>query len=105
MLCIEDIKIVEIDRDEVIRNSCELPPMPIIQNDGSAVQIETAKELIKGRKFYNSRGEEVCIGMSEKIQKVLGLPFNHFEKMRQENHDLHNGDINLHNQKMKLNKN
>ena len=39
-------------------------------------------EMIKGRRFVNIKGKEICIGMSEEVQELIGLPFEVFENLQ-----------------------
>lgn len=37
---------------------------------------EVAHETVVGEDFVGEDGERICIGMTEEVQKILGLPFN-----------------------------
>lgn len=77
MIVVKDIELMEVpDRDcYTILPSCnELP------SSKSFIQ----EEIIYGIKFYNKNGKIVYIGMSNKVQKVLELPFKIFNDMKEE---------------------
>lgn len=52
--------------------------------------VETLKEMVKGRRFVNSRKETICIGLEKEVEELIGLPFEVFEKMRDEIETLEN---------------
>lgn len=43
--------------------------------------MDVVVEVIHGRYFCNERGETIVIGFSKKVEEILGLPLNVFEKM------------------------
>jgi hypothetical protein len=47
-------------------------------------KVQTVVELIRGQRFVNERGEQVCIGMSEKVRTAIGLPFEVYNNLKQE---------------------
>lgn len=42
------------------------------------------KEEIRGRRFINERGEEVCIGFSKQAEEAIGMPFEVIENQESE---------------------
>jgi hypothetical protein len=81
MVCIESIKVVNVERDQI--NIARCKGMEFVKVDAGADvrPLEVAYELVTGRRFVNSRGEEICIGMAKDVQHILGLPFDAFERM------------------------
>lgn len=75
MICVEDVKIVQVNN-----SSFELGSM---DKQGGA-----HKESIHGRIFRNSRGEDICIGMTREVQITIGLPFEAFESQNKQIEDL-----------------
>jgi len=87
MICITDIKIVEVSKNEVAILQTEGLPNKLLKYVCLATppeKVEVTQEMIRGREFINADGERICIGMSKKVQDVLGLPFKTFESMNKE---------------------
>ena len=69
-------QILDIYRRQGIK--CVLDPQRINDN------MEACVEMIKGRRFVNSRGEKVCIGISEAARDIIGLEFEVIENLKEE---------------------
>lgn len=50
------------------------------------LNIET--EIVKGKRFVNNSGDELCIGMKKDVQKLIGLPFSVYDDLRKESDEL-----------------
>ncbi|MDY6969337.1 MAG: hypothetical protein SVR08_11895 [Spirochaetota bacterium] len=87
MICIAEIKTFHSERDDIYIHKMDNPhfPMmrPVIESD-PAEYIEVKEELVYGKEFINANGERVCIGMSKKVQDLIGLPFEAFDNMTRE---------------------
>jgi hypothetical protein len=46
--------------------------------------LEISREVIRGRRFTNTKGEQVIIGMTKEVQDTIGLSFEAFENMEKE---------------------
>ena len=82
MLLIESVKTKEVVGDE-----CQVVigrPSISAYSDYSNLPTEekTIKtELVRGNRFYDIHGNEVCIGMTKEVQDVLKLPFDVYYNM------------------------
>jgi len=47
-------------------------------------QMQIHTEMIKGRRFVNAKGKQICIGMSKEVQELIGLPFEVFENLQKD---------------------
>jgi len=56
-------------------------------SDGAVMDMKTGitSEMIEGEIFTNKRGERFCIGMSKDVQNAIGLPFECFKNLTQQN--------------------
>ena len=89
MLVVKDIDVIQIDRDSI-----QLASMPGIDGySPSYLDPPITFETIRGRVFRNSRGERICIGMSNVAQQAIGLPFDVFESMNRQMFELHNENL------------
>ena len=66
----------------------EAIPFVSVDADGGYRELNVVTELVKGRKFVNSRGQKVCIGMTSEVQQLVGLPFEAFDRMEKEVREL-----------------
>lgn len=84
MIVVTGIEICHCERDSYeVHRLTEEPTSINMSNDVfRCPDIET--EIIRGRLFVNARGEEVCLGASEDIQKALGIPMEAFDNLRKE---------------------
>jgi hypothetical protein len=53
--------------------------VPSIGTDPSEI-LEIKTEYIVGRRFTNTRGEIITIGVSREVQDLIGLPFHVYEE-------------------------
>jgi len=87
MLCIKNIDLVELDRDEVMIYKYEHHALdlylPSATDEDDPISMAVATEIIRGRDFV-FRGERYCLGMSEQVQKAIGLPMECFDKMEKD---------------------
>lgn len=82
MLLIESIKYVEVDNDVWPIHS--FSPPNYYNNLDEPVEESVVREMVTGRRFVNSRGVEICVGISEEVQNLIGLPFEVFNNMEKE---------------------
>lgn len=79
MILIEDIEIKEVSMDRwEIFNYLNESDMLFFNNQ------KITKEMVTGKVFINADNKEFCIGMSEKVQTAIGLPFEEFENLHNE---------------------
>jgi len=80
MILIQEIKVIQTDLDPITiasALSCSYEPMR-----AKNIPPEITTEMIRGRRFVNHQGEEVCIGMSKQVQEAIGLPFEVYDNMQ-----------------------
>jgi len=86
MLCITDIKVHEVNDNAQmvcqIRHFDKLKFFDYKDFDFDEMGVPVVKEWIKGEIFINERHEQVCIGMSKKVQQSIGLPFEVYGNMQ-----------------------
>ena len=49
--------------------------------DSTQESISITRELVIGRRYRNSRGINIVIGMDKETQELLGIPFKDFDRM------------------------
>lgn len=76
MICVEDVKIFQVER-----NQFELGRIKRLGGPAN-------KEVIVGRIFINTRGEEIVLAMTREVQITIGLPFEVFESQGKQIADL-----------------
>jgi len=86
MICIKEIKVVDVDEDFIMISRMEgLPPFADLypyDDDTPLETVEVTQEMVHGTRFRNSNGLDVCIGMTKQVQDLIGLPFEAFSNMR-----------------------
>jgi len=89
MIVVTDVSIIEARRDPIEW----LPPNKYKSNfdavDKEASDIDIESEIVNGRKFNMPGGKTVLIGLTQKIQDVLGLPMEAFENQEREINQLY----------------
>jgi len=82
MIVITKIEYKTIDnyQDRIEKFRFQNPKLDINPLEHPEMKIHT--EIIKGRRFVNIKGKEICIGMSEEVQELIGLPFEVFENLQ-----------------------
>ena len=91
MILIKSIEIVEIDRDPVEIVSQISPHESIrVYSEGKPTDIshKVLTEYVRGRVFVNMNGQRINIGMSQKVQELIGLQFEAYENMQAANQKL-----------------
>ena len=85
MICVTEIKTVDVDRDFVMIHKMQnMPALAEIIDSDPPERCEVEQEMVRGREFVNANRERFCIGMSEQVQKAIGLPMEAFENMNRE---------------------
>lgn len=56
---------------------------PPAQND-----LKLREEIVRGRRFVNRHGVEVCLGLTKQVEETIGLEFECFDKLQNENYNL-----------------
>ena len=86
MICIKEIKVVDVDEDFIVVHMMDglLPFATLLQEGDNISQemVEVTNEMVHGTRFRNSNGLDVCIGMTQQVQDLIGLPFEAFSNMR-----------------------
>ena len=85
MICIKEIKVVDVDEDFIVVHMMDglLPFATLLQEGDNISQemVEVTNEMVHGTRFRNSNGLDVCIGMTQQVQDLIGLPFEAFSNM------------------------
>ena len=85
MICIKSIEVIEVERDDVEIAYQMWPDDHYFLPDATEpVAAKFITETVRGRRFRNIDGKEVCIGMTKQVQDAVGLPFEAFENMEKE---------------------
>jgi len=79
MLVVKDIKVSHVDRDQWYVNHYKEQEFAFLNPAAKVHKQEITTEMVRGRSFFNVRGEEFCIGMTKQVQDAIGLPFEDFE--------------------------
>ena len=84
MKVITDIKIVEVDIEQFYKDVRSYSA-PIHVRDGEYPHqtIEITREIIEGKRYRLPYGEEVTIGVSDDVFKLLDIPLKAIEKERE----------------------
>jgi len=90
MICIKSIEVIEVERDDVEVAHFRWPDGYFETGDYecSPMTAELTYEMVRGRRFRNRDGKEVCMGMTKQVQDAVGLPFEAFEDMEKEIYSL-----------------
>lgn len=79
MIVVTEIKTLKTDRD-VHQLHRAMAMTGYIGNPRSYDEAQITTEMIEGRRFVNPKtGEDIIIGWSEDVQKLLGFPFEVIE--------------------------
>ena len=82
MICITEIKTVDVDRDFLMIHKMQgIPALAEVIGSEPPEMCEVEEEMIIGRDFINARGDRFCIGMSAQVQNAIGLPMAAFANM------------------------
>ena len=82
MICVTEIKTVDVGRDFVMIHKMQnMPALAEVIGSDPPGRCEVEQEMVSGRDFVNARGDRFCIGMSEQVQKAIGLPMEAFANM------------------------
>lgn len=85
MICVTEIKVVDVERDFLwLAHMENMPPIAEIMNSAPKEYAEVKKEIIQGEQFVNAYGQRFCIGMSKQVREAIGLPFEVFKNMHGE---------------------
>lgn len=97
MIVIEDVKWYETERDRVQYH--EKQPMPDLSTIGTDPMNDTVTfEYVVGREFVcmkEGKVDRIKIGMTQKVQDILQLPYDAFASMENEINVLHNQRVDL----------
>jgi len=98
MIVIVEAKTVMMDRDEFYYETAHCPNAggvlaSTVQDPYEMVTI--TREHIQGKIFCNSKGDRICLGLSNEVSKALAFPFelieqnaNDIDNLRSENSKL-----------------
>ncbi|MCP4612118.1 MAG: hypothetical protein GY845_25770 [Planctomycetes bacterium] len=81
-----DIEIKETTDDNIVLRC--LDRMNKIKPGNYSDRCDVEEEQVRAKKFMNKNGDAVWVGISKKVQQVLGLPFEAFENMEKTVNDL-----------------
>jgi len=88
MICIKSIEVLEVEREHVEMAHLTPPYQEVLPIGEESIEIKVLYEMVRGRRFINHDGKEVCIGMTKQVQDAIGLPFAVFENMEKKIGDL-----------------
>lgn len=90
MILIKDIEVVIVPNNYVYEMYEKMgkPSISYGERDYLEKELKMTKELIRGERFINTRGETVYIGMTKQVQDTIGLSFRAFENLRRYNEEL-----------------
>ena len=77
MILIKNVEVLIVDGNET--RITKLDHIPCSTEEYQE-QLKTHIEIVRGRKFVNCRGEEICLGIKRDVQDLLGLPFYEAER-------------------------
>ena len=85
MILVESIKYFEVPEDfhKIIHKVSAYEGIEVFTKDGlHVVSTNLVHELVSGRRFRRpSDGVEICIGWSQEVQDLLGMPLDAWENM------------------------
>ena len=90
MILVKSIEIMEVSDNFVyeIYEKIGNPHISYNERDSLEKELKLTREVIKGQRFINKRGESVYIGMTKEVQDILGLPFYVFKDLTNLNRNL-----------------
>jgi len=90
MILIKNIEVEVVSNDYVYEMYEKMgnPYVSYNERDHLEKELKMTKELIRGERFINNRGETVCIGMTKQVQDTIGLSFQAFERLHRYNKEL-----------------
>lgn len=85
MILVESVKSYEVPEDfhKIIHKVSAYDAVELFTNDGAhIVSTNLLHELVSGRRYRRpSDGQEICIGWSQEVQDLLGMPLECWENM------------------------
>lgn len=84
MIVVKDVEVMHVPdgRDAVIARLKQPDYHSLNDSESISVnEIHVESEYVHGFRFRNANGEEIYLGMSEKVQEALGLPLEALEKV------------------------
>ena len=90
MILVKSIEIMEVSDNFVyeIYEKMVNPHISYNERESLETKLKLTREIIKGQRFINKRGESVYIGMIKEVQDILGLPFHVFNDLTNFNRKL-----------------
>ena len=90
MILVKSIEIMEVSDNFVyeIYEKMGNPHISYNERESLETKLKLTREIIKGQRFINKRGESVYIGMTKEVQDILGLPFYVFKDLTNLNRNL-----------------
>jgi len=84
MILVKDVTVLKVKGDVV--NFAHIPEYdgPIEWDYSDSDPIEIRNEVIRGTVFCDRHGQKVCIGATEDVQRLIGLPFEVFNNQQNE---------------------
>lgn len=91
MIVIKDVEVIETDRDLLEILTTTPPWKPIyLDEQYEAFDREIVSELVKGRKFVRPSGKEVVIGLTKKMQELLEIGMDCWDRVVEESEHINN---------------
>ena len=90
MILVKSIEIMEVSDNFVyeIYEKMGNPHISYNERESLETKLKLTREIIKGQRFINKRGESVYIGMTKEVQDILGLPLHVFNDLTNFNRNL-----------------
>jgi hypothetical protein len=90
MILIKDIEVVVVPNNYVYTMYEKMgnPSISYGERDYLEKELKITKELIRGERFVNTRGETVYIGMTKQVQDTIGLSFQTLNNLTKFNREL-----------------
>lgn len=86
MIVLVECKTIMAERDELYYETMHhrdgVARIATVQDPYESVEV--TQEHIQGRIFVNSRGERICLGLSNQVSKALSFPFELIEQQAEE---------------------
>ena len=83
MLLVKNIE-VELVPEDIVRITRMDEQNRFLDYKQMEDKMQTLIERVSGQRFVNARGQQICIGMTEKVREAIGLPFEAYNNLRTE---------------------
>ena len=90
MILVKSIEVMEVPNNFIYEMHAKIgdPYISYSERENLEKELKLTREIIKGQKFINIKGQTVCIGMRKEVQDFIGLPFHVFSNLTDFNRQL-----------------